>query len=72
MKSLWPVRSLSELLGKRVRLVLKDGRTLEGEAVSFDDFTEDAEGRELIGIQVGEHIDCAYDSDIAEAHELAG
>lgn len=72
MKKIWPVRSLSEMLGKRVQLELLDGRTIEGMAVSFDDFTEDEEGldRELIGLRYSTHIECAYDADIAMAYEI--
>jgi len=74
MKKIWPVRSLSEFLGKDVRLELKDGRVLEGYAMSFSDFTEDEDGleRELIGLQAEEYIDCAYDEDILMAYELTG
>ena len=70
MKKMWPVRSLSELLGKDVRLELKDGRVIEGQATSFDDFTVDENAREMIGIQASGYIDCAYDEEILVAYDL--
>lgn len=73
MKEIWPVRSLSEMLGKKVRLELCDGRVLEGMAVSFEDFTEDEDGldRELIGLRYPTHIESTYDADIVMAYEIA-
>ena len=68
MQKMWPVRSLSEFLGKRVRLELIDGRVLEGTAITFSDFTEDEEERELIGLEAPGYVDCAYSAEIVVAY----
>lgn len=51
------LKSLSQLMYATVRITTKDGRVVEGEAVSFSDFVESETGHELIGLQMDGYID---------------
>lgn len=57
-------KSLSQLIYKSIIINTEDGRTIEGEAVSFDNFIESPTGYEMIGIQKDGYIDCVDESEI--------
>ena len=71
MRELWPLRSLSELMYKTVKITCIDGREVFGEADGFCDAFELEEQQELITIRTaGGRTDGAFFDEIASVTVL--
>lgn len=65
------VRSLSEYIYKTIRVKTKDGRTLEGDCVSFTDEIGSDSGFEEITIDYETHGEVVDESEIEEITVLS-
>ena len=72
MKELMPLRSLSELMYKTVRITCADGRVIEGEADGFCDEFELDEQQELITLRTSDgRTDGAFFNEIVSVLLIA-
>lgn len=63
------LKSLSELIYKKIRIKTDDDLTVEGEVVTFTDFVESSTGYEQIGFDRGWYIE-VFDEMMIKSIEI--